>query len=78
MARNNRWDVLLRLREAKAQIVTDAPVVSIEGDAILLPRRAGTSCATPQGYDCIGDRLASAARGLAIGRRGRRAMGHGG
>jgi 2,4-dienoyl-CoA reductase-like NADH-dependent reductase (Old Yellow Enzyme family)/NADPH-dependent 2,4-dienoyl-CoA reductase/sulfur reductase-like enzyme len=35
MARNNRWDVLLRLREAKAQIVTDAPVVSIEGDAIL-------------------------------------------
>jgi 2,4-dienoyl-CoA reductase-like NADH-dependent reductase (Old Yellow Enzyme family)/thioredoxin reductase len=35
MARNNRWDVLLRLRDAKAQIVTDAPVVSIEGDAIL-------------------------------------------
>jgi pyruvate/2-oxoglutarate dehydrogenase complex dihydrolipoamide dehydrogenase (E3) component len=35
MARNNRWDVLLRLRDAKAQIVTDAPVVSIEGDTIL-------------------------------------------
>jgi pyruvate/2-oxoglutarate dehydrogenase complex dihydrolipoamide dehydrogenase (E3) component len=35
MARNNRWDVLLRLRDANAQIVTDAPVVSIEGDAIL-------------------------------------------
>jgi len=35
MARNNRWDVLLRLRDAKAQIVTDAPVVSIEGDAIV-------------------------------------------
>jgi dimethylglycine catabolism A len=35
MARNNRWDVLLRLRDARAQIVTDAPVVSIEGDAIL-------------------------------------------
>jgi thioredoxin reductase len=35
MARNNRWDVLLRLRDAKAQIVTDAPVISIEGDAIL-------------------------------------------
>jgi dimethylglycine catabolism A len=35
MARNNRWDVLLRLREAKAMIVTDAPVTSIEGDSIL-------------------------------------------
>jgi dimethylglycine catabolism A len=35
MARNNRWDVLLRLRDANAQIITDAPVVSIEGDAIL-------------------------------------------
>ena len=35
MARNNRWDVLLRLRCANAQIVTDAPVVSIEGDTIL-------------------------------------------
>ena len=35
MARNNRWDVLLRLREVNAQIVTGQPVVSIEGDAIL-------------------------------------------
>ena len=35
MARNNRWDVLLRLRGANAQIVTGAPVISIEGDAIL-------------------------------------------
>jgi pyruvate/2-oxoglutarate dehydrogenase complex dihydrolipoamide dehydrogenase (E3) component len=35
MARNNRWDVLLRLREANARIVTGAPVVSIEGDTIL-------------------------------------------
>lgn len=35
MARNNRWDVLLRLREANAQIVTDVPVISIEGDNIL-------------------------------------------
>ena len=35
MARNNRWDVLLRLRDADAQIVTDVPVVSIEGDTIL-------------------------------------------
>jgi pyruvate/2-oxoglutarate dehydrogenase complex dihydrolipoamide dehydrogenase (E3) component len=35
MARNNRWDVLLRLRDADAQIVTGAPVVSIEGDAVL-------------------------------------------
>jgi pyruvate/2-oxoglutarate dehydrogenase complex dihydrolipoamide dehydrogenase (E3) component len=35
MARNNRWDVLLRLRDAQAKIVTDAPVVSIEGDAIV-------------------------------------------
>jgi pyruvate/2-oxoglutarate dehydrogenase complex dihydrolipoamide dehydrogenase (E3) component len=38
MARNNRWDVLLRLREVNAWIVTDAPVVSIEGDAILCRR----------------------------------------
>ncbi len=38
MARNNRWDVLLRLCDAKAQIVTDVPVVSIEGDAILCRR----------------------------------------
>jgi pyruvate/2-oxoglutarate dehydrogenase complex dihydrolipoamide dehydrogenase (E3) component len=35
MARNNRWDVLLRLREAKARIVTGTPVIAIEGDAIL-------------------------------------------
>jgi dimethylglycine catabolism A len=35
MARNNRWDVLLRLRDAKARIVTGAPVIAIEGDAIL-------------------------------------------
>jgi 2,4-dienoyl-CoA reductase-like NADH-dependent reductase (Old Yellow Enzyme family)/thioredoxin reductase len=35
MARNNRWDVLLRLREAKAEIVTGAPVIRIEGDTIL-------------------------------------------
>jgi 2,4-dienoyl-CoA reductase-like NADH-dependent reductase (Old Yellow Enzyme family)/thioredoxin reductase len=35
MARNNRWDVLLRLKRAKAEIVTDAPVVSIEGDAVV-------------------------------------------
>jgi pyruvate/2-oxoglutarate dehydrogenase complex dihydrolipoamide dehydrogenase (E3) component len=35
MARNNRWDVLLRLRDAKAQIVTGVPVASIEGDTIL-------------------------------------------
>jgi pyruvate/2-oxoglutarate dehydrogenase complex dihydrolipoamide dehydrogenase (E3) component len=35
MARNNRWDVLLRLRDAKAEIVTDVPVVSIDGDAIV-------------------------------------------
>jgi 2,4-dienoyl-CoA reductase-like NADH-dependent reductase (Old Yellow Enzyme family)/thioredoxin reductase len=35
MARNNRWDVLLRLRDAGAEIVTGAPVASIEGDTIL-------------------------------------------
>jgi 2,4-dienoyl-CoA reductase-like NADH-dependent reductase (Old Yellow Enzyme family)/thioredoxin reductase len=35
MARNNRWDVLLRLRDANAQIVTGAPVVSIEDTAII-------------------------------------------
>jgi 2,4-dienoyl-CoA reductase-like NADH-dependent reductase (Old Yellow Enzyme family)/NADPH-dependent 2,4-dienoyl-CoA reductase/sulfur reductase-like enzyme len=35
MARNNRWDVLLRLRKANAKIVTDAPVVSVDGDVIV-------------------------------------------
>jgi 2,4-dienoyl-CoA reductase-like NADH-dependent reductase (Old Yellow Enzyme family)/thioredoxin reductase len=35
MARNNRWDVLLRLRQANARIVTDVPVTSIEGEEIL-------------------------------------------
>jgi 2,4-dienoyl-CoA reductase-like NADH-dependent reductase (Old Yellow Enzyme family)/thioredoxin reductase len=35
MARNNRWDVLLRLRDAKAQIFAGVPVVSIEGDTIM-------------------------------------------
>jgi len=35
MARNNRWDVLLRLGDANARIVTEAPVVSIEGAAVL-------------------------------------------
>jgi 2,4-dienoyl-CoA reductase-like NADH-dependent reductase (Old Yellow Enzyme family)/thioredoxin reductase len=35
MARNNRWDVLLRLRDAKARIVTGAPVVAIESDTIV-------------------------------------------
>ena len=35
MARNNRWDVLLRLRDANARILTDASVVSIEGDTIV-------------------------------------------
>lgn len=35
MARNNRWDVLLRLKQAETRIVTDAPVVSIEGDVIV-------------------------------------------
>jgi len=35
MARNNRFDVLLRLKQAKTEILTDAPVVSIEGDAVL-------------------------------------------
>ena len=34
MARNNRWDVLLRLREARAEIMTGVPVMSIEGDTI--------------------------------------------
>jgi 2,4-dienoyl-CoA reductase-like NADH-dependent reductase (Old Yellow Enzyme family)/thioredoxin reductase len=35
MARNNRWDVLARLRETNVQIVTDTPVVAIENEAIL-------------------------------------------
>ncbi|MEJ0079219.1 MAG: FAD-dependent oxidoreductase [Alphaproteobacteria bacterium] len=42
MARNNRWDVLLRLRDAKTQIITDAPVVSIDGDEILCRTASGT------------------------------------
>jgi 2,4-dienoyl-CoA reductase-like NADH-dependent reductase (Old Yellow Enzyme family)/thioredoxin reductase len=41
MARNNRWDVLLRLRDAGAEIITDAPVVAIEGDAILCRSESG-------------------------------------
>ncbi len=58
MARNNRWDVLLRLREAKAQILTDMPVVSIDGDAI--------SCRNGEGVvrHPAGDRIV-----LAIGAR---------
>ena len=58
MARNNRWDVLLRLREANAQIMTDVPVISIEGDSIL--------CRGGQGVvrHPAGDRLV-----LAIGAR---------
>jgi NADPH-dependent 2,4-dienoyl-CoA reductase/sulfur reductase-like enzyme len=58
MARNNRWDVLLRLREAQAQIVTGAPVVSIEGDTILC--RSGPDIARHP----AGDRIV-----LAIGSR---------
>jgi dimethylglycine catabolism A len=34
MARNNRWDVLLRLKKAETKIVTDMPVVSVDGDVI--------------------------------------------
>jgi hypothetical protein len=58
MARNNRWDVLLRLRDAKAQIVTGAPVMSIEGDEIL--------CRTGKDVIChpAGDRIV-----LAVGAR---------
>jgi pyruvate/2-oxoglutarate dehydrogenase complex dihydrolipoamide dehydrogenase (E3) component len=58
MARNNRWDVLLRLRQADAQIVTDVPVLSIEGDSIL--------CRSGQGVvrHPAGDRIV-----LAIGAR---------
>ena len=58
MARNNRWDVLLRLREANAQIMTDVPVISIEGDSIL--------CRSGQGVvrHPAGDRIV-----LAIGAR---------
>jgi pyruvate/2-oxoglutarate dehydrogenase complex dihydrolipoamide dehydrogenase (E3) component len=61
MARNNRWDVLLRLREARAQIVTDAPVLSIEGDTILC--RSGESITRHP----AGDRIV-----LAIGARPQR------
>ena len=78
MARNNRWDVLLRLRDAKAQIVTGAPVVSIEGDTILCRSGAGHRAASRRRCHRAGDRRASAARRLATCRRGRRAMGHGG
>jgi hypothetical protein len=35
MARNNRWDVLLRLKTAETRIVTDTPVVAIEGDVVV-------------------------------------------
>jgi 2,4-dienoyl-CoA reductase-like NADH-dependent reductase (Old Yellow Enzyme family)/thioredoxin reductase len=61
MARNNRWDVLLRLREANAQIMTDVPVISIEGDSIL--------CRSGQGVvrHPAGDRIV-----LAVGARPQR------
>jgi thioredoxin reductase len=42
MARNNRWDVLLRLHDARAEIVTGVPVMSIEGDTILCRSAEGT------------------------------------
>jgi 2,4-dienoyl-CoA reductase-like NADH-dependent reductase (Old Yellow Enzyme family)/thioredoxin reductase len=42
MARNNRFDVLLRLKQAKALIITDAPVESIEGDVIFCRSGSGT------------------------------------
>jgi 2,4-dienoyl-CoA reductase-like NADH-dependent reductase (Old Yellow Enzyme family)/NADPH-dependent 2,4-dienoyl-CoA reductase/sulfur reductase-like enzyme len=58
MARNNRWDVLLRLRDAKAVIITDAPVLSIDGDVILC-RSGATTVHHP-----TGDRIV-----LAIGPR---------
>ena len=78
MARNNRWDVLLRLRDADAQIVTDVPVVSIEGDTILC--RSGQDIVRHPAGDVIV--LAIGARPLrdvcAACRRGRRAVGHGG
>ncbi len=41
MARNNRWDVLLRLRDAKAEIVTGAPVVVDRGRYDFVPQRRG-------------------------------------
>jgi 2,4-dienoyl-CoA reductase-like NADH-dependent reductase (Old Yellow Enzyme family)/thioredoxin reductase len=58
MARNNRWDVLLRLRDAEARIVTDAPVAAIDGDTIV--------CRSPNGpvRHPAGDRVV-----LAIGPR---------
>ena len=77
MARNNRWDVLLRLRDAKAEIVTAVPVVAIEGDAILC--RSGQDIVRHPTGDIVV---------LAIGARpqrevsqladGRRALGDGG
>jgi hypothetical protein len=40
------WDVLLRLRDANARILTGAPVVSIEGDTILCRSGQSTVCHT--------------------------------
>jgi len=51
MARNNRWDVLLRLREANAEIITGTQVVSIEGDAIVC--RNGQDIVRHPAGDCI-------------------------
>jgi 2,4-dienoyl-CoA reductase-like NADH-dependent reductase (Old Yellow Enzyme family)/thioredoxin reductase len=51
MARNNRWDVLLRLRDAHAQIFTGVPVVSIEGDTIMC--RSGQDIVRHPAGDCI-------------------------
>jgi glycine/D-amino acid oxidase-like deaminating enzyme len=64
MARNNRWDVLLRLRGAKARIVTGAPVMSIEGDEIVC--RSGQDVTRHP----AGDRIVLSARGRCATFRG--------
>jgi dimethylglycine catabolism A len=38
MARNNRYDVLDRLKKSGARIITDAPVESIDGDSVWVKR----------------------------------------
>ena len=61
MARNNRWDVLLRLRDAKAEIVTGAPVMSIERDEILCRTWPGHRASSRRRPDRPCGRRASAA-----------------
>ena len=78
MARNNRWDVLLRLQaKPRPRSSPTRRSSSIDGDAIVC-RSASGQVRHPAGdRHRAGDRSAPAARCRAARRGGRRALGHG-